>query len=72
MHSRNTPRSIGFSLTKACGCQVWEIGLSDFTQRKQVGVEILISLDDYLRTQLKENTRYDQCEFTVSRGECRS
>ena len=48
-----------FSVQKR-GCQVWQGYSKDSAQQAQTGVWILVSLGKYLRTQLKDHTKYDQ------------
>ena len=42
-----------------CECQVWQGCTKDSVQLAQMGVWILASLGEYLRTHLKDHTRYD-------------
>ena len=42
------------------GCQVGQGCSKDFAQLAQTGVWILVSLGEYLRTHLKDHTRYDR------------
>ena len=42
------------------GCQVWQGCPNDSAQLGQTGVWILVSLDVYLRTHLKNHARYDR------------
>ena len=41
------------------GCQVWQGCPRDSKHLAQTGVWILVSLGDYLRTHIKDHTRYD-------------
>ena len=58
LHS--TPFSICDLSIQKRGCQVWQGCSNDFAQLAQTGVWILVSLGEYLRTHLKDHTRYDQ------------
>ena len=42
------------------GCQVWQGCPKDSAQLTQTGVWILVSFGEYLRTHLKDHTRYDR------------
>ena len=42
------------------GSQIWQGCPKDFAHLAQTGVWILVSLGEYLRTHLKDHTRYDQ------------
>ena len=42
------------------GCQVWQGCSKDSAHLAQTGVWILVSLGEYLRTHLKDHTRYDR------------
>ena len=56
---RNIPFSIcGLSIQNR-GCQVWQGCPKDSAQLAQTGVWILVSLGEYLRTHLRDHTRYD-------------
>ena len=59
-HFHSTPRSICGLFIQRCGCQVWQGCPKDSGQLVQTGVWILVSLDGYLRTHLKNHTRYDR------------
>ena len=53
-------------------CQVWQGCPKDSVQLSQTGIWILVSLGKYLRTHLKDHSRYDGGpEIHVSQGECR-
>ena len=68
-----TPFSICNLSIQKRGCQVWQGCPKDSAQLAQMGVWILVSLGEYLRTNLKDHTRYDQVKRSmVSQGECRS
>ena len=56
----STPFSICDLSIQRRGCQVWQACPRDFAQLAQTGVWILVSLGQYLRTHLKDHTRYDQ------------
>ena len=59
-HFPNSPFSIcGLSIQKS-GCQVWQGCPNDSVHLAQTGVWILISIGEYLRTHLKDHTRYDR------------
>ena len=59
-HFHSTPHSIcGLSIQRR-GCQVWQGCPKDSMQLAQTGVWILVSLGEYLRTHLKDHTRYDR------------
>ena len=58
-HFHNTPFSICDLSIQKRGCQVWQ-GFPNDSQLAQTGVFILVSFGDYLRTHLKDHTRYDQ------------
>ena len=59
-HFYNNPFFIcDFSIQK-CGCRVWQGCSKDSAPLAQTGVWILVSLGEYLRTHLKDHTRYDQ------------
>ena len=49
----------GLSIQKG-GCQVWQGCPKDSAQLAQTGVWILVLLGEYLRTHLKDHTRYDR------------
>ena len=56
----HTPFAIcGLSIQKR-GCQVWQGCSKDSAQLAQTDVWILVSLGEYLRTHLKDHTRYDR------------
>ena len=70
-HFHNTPFSICNLSIQKRGCQVWQGCPKDSTQLAQTGVWILVSLGEYLRTHLKDHTKYDRGQrSTVSQGEC--
>ena len=72
-HFHNTPRSICDLSIQKRGCQVWQGCSKDSAQLAQTGVWILVSHGEYLRTHLKDHTKYDRGQdSTVSQGECRS
>ena len=56
----STPRSICDLSIQKRGCQVWQGCPKGSAQLAQTGVWILVSLGEYLRTHLKEHTRYDR------------
>ena len=56
----NTPFSICDLSIQKRKCQVWQGSPKDFAQLAQMGVWILVSLGEYLRTYLKDHTRYDR------------
>ena len=56
----NTPCSICDLSIQRRGCQVWQSCPKDSAQLAQTGVWILVSLGEYLRTQLRDHTRYDR------------
>ena len=56
----STPFSICDLSIQRRGCQVWQGCPKDFVQLAQTGVWILVSLGEYLRTHLKDHTRYDR------------
>ena len=58
-HLHSTPFSICDLFIQKRGCQVWQGCPRDSAQMAQTGVWILISLGQYLRTHLKDHTRYD-------------
>ena len=55
----STPFSISDLSIQKRGCQVWQGCPKDSMQLAQMGVWILVSLGKYLRTHLKDHTRYD-------------
>ena len=55
----NTPFSICDLSIQRRGCQVWQGCPRDSAHLAQTGVWILVSLGEYLRTYLKDHTRYD-------------
>ena len=59
-HFYNTPFSICDLCIQKHGCQVWQGCPGDSAQLAQTGVSILVSLDQYLRTHLKNHARYDR------------
>ena len=59
-HFYSTPRSICDLSIQRRGCQVWQDCPRDSAQLAQTGVWILVSLGEYLRTHLKDHTRYDR------------
>ena len=59
-HFHNTPRSICDLCNQKRGCQVWQGCPKDSAQLAQTGFWILVSLGEYLRTHLKDHTRYDR------------
>ena len=58
--SGTTPYSICDLSIQKRGCQVWQGFPKDSAQLAQTGVWILVSLGQYLRTHLKDHTRYDR------------
>ena len=58
-HFHSTPFSICYLSIQKRGCQIWQGCLKDSTQLAQTGVRMLVSLGEYLRTHLKDHTRYD-------------
>ena len=59
-HFHSTPRSIcGLSIQRR-GCQVWQGCPKDSMQLAQTGFWILVSLGEYLKTHLKDHTRYNE------------
>ena len=56
----NTPFSICDLSIQKGRCQVWQGCPKDSVQLTQTGVWILVSLGEYLRTHLKDHTKYDQ------------
>ena len=58
-HFHNTPFSICYLFIQKRGCQVWQGCPKDSMQLAQMGIWILVSLSEYLRTHLKNHTRYD-------------
>ena len=72
-HFHSTPRSICNLSIQKRGCQDWQGCPNDSSQLAQTGVWILVSLGEYLRTHLRDHTKYDWVQrSTVSQGECRS
>ena len=59
-HLHSTPFSICDLSIQRRGCQVWQGWPKDSAKLPQTGVWILVSLGEYLRTHLKDHTRYDQ------------
>ena len=59
-HFHSTPRSICDLYIQKRGCQVWQGCPNASAHLAQTGVWILVSLDHYLRTHLKNHTRYDR------------
>ena len=59
-HFHSIPFSICDLSIQKRGCQVWQGCPKDFAQLAQTGVWILVSLGEYLRTHLKDHTRYDR------------
>ena len=59
-HFHSTPCSICDLSIQKCRCQVWQGCSKDSAQLAQTGVWILVSLGEYLRTHLKDHTRYDR------------
>ena len=55
-----TPFSICDLSIQKHGCLVWQGCPKDSAQLAQTGVWILVSLGEYLRTYLKDHTRYDR------------
>ena len=55
----STPRFICDLSIQKRGCQVWQSCPKDSAHLAQTGVWILVSLGEYLRTHLKDHTRYD-------------
>ena len=58
-HFHNTPFSICDLSIQKPGCQVWQGCSKDSAKLAQTGNGILVSLGEYLRTHLKDHTRYD-------------
>ena len=56
----DTPFSICDLSIQKRGCQVWQGCPKDSAQLAQTGVWILASLGEYLRTHLKDHTRYNR------------
>ena len=55
------------------GCQIWQGCPKDSAQLAQTRVWIVVTLVEYLRTHLKDHTRYDRGpEIHDEPGECRS
>ena len=59
-HFHSTPRSIYDLSIQKRGCQVWQSCPKDSAHLEQTGVWILVSLGKYLRTHLKDHTKYDR------------
>ena len=59
-HFHSTPFSICDLSIQKRGCQIWHGCTKDSAQLAQTGVWILVSLGEYLRTPLKDHTRYNQ------------
>ena len=59
-HFYSTPFSICDLSIQKRGCQIWQSCPKDSAQLAQTGVWILVSLGEYLRTHLKDHTRYDR------------
>ena len=59
-HFHSTPFSICDLSIQKRGCQVWQDCPKDSAQLAQTGIWILVSLGEYLRTPLKDHTRYDR------------
>ena len=59
-HFHSIPCSICDLSIKKRGCQVWQGCTKDSAQLGKTGVWILVSLGEYLRTHLKDHTRYDR------------
>ena len=59
-HLHSTPFSICDLSIQKRGCQVWQGCPKDFAQLEQTGVWILVSFGEYLGTDLKDHTKYDQ------------
>ena len=60
-HLHSTPFSIYDLSIQKRGSQVWQGCPKDSMQLAQTGIWILVSLGKYLRTHLKDHTRYDWC-----------
>ena len=72
-HFHSIPRSICDLSIQKRGCQDWQGCPRDSAHLAQMGVWILVSLGEYLRTHLRDHIRYDRVHrSTVSQGECRS
>ena len=56
----STPFSICDLSIQKRRCQVWQGYSKDSAQLAQTGVWILVPLGEYLRTQLKDHTKFDQ------------
>ena len=59
-HFHSTPRSFCDLSIQKRGSQVWQGCLNDSAHLAQTGIWILVSLGEYLRTHLKDHTRYDR------------
>ena len=59
-HLHSTPFSICDLSIQKRGCQVWQGCPKDSAQLAQTSVWILVSLDEYLKTHLKDYTRCDR------------
>ena len=59
-HFHSTLHSICHLSIQKRGCQVWQSCPKDSMHLGQTGVWILVSLGKYLRTHLKDHTRYDR------------
>ena len=59
-HLHSIPFSICDLSIQKRGFQVWKGCPKDSAQLEQTGIWILVSLGEYLKTHLKDHTRYDQ------------
>ena len=59
-HFHNTPFSICSLSIQKRGCQVWQGCPKDSAHLAQTGIWILVSIGEYLRTHLKDHTKYDR------------
>ena len=59
-HFHSTPFFICDLSIQKRGCQVWQCCPKDSAQLAQTSVWILVSLGEYLRTHLKDHTRYER------------
>ena len=73
-HFHNTPSSICDLSIQKCGCQDWQGCPKYSAQLTQMGVCILVSFGEYLRTHLIDHTIYDRGPeiHGKPRRECRS
>ena len=59
-HFHSTPFSICDLSIQKRRCQVWQDCPKDSAQLAQTGIWTLVSIGEYLRTHLKDHTRYDR------------